>query len=265
MVRAPSVCVWSFVVGWSLAALAAAVERTTDAERSYRELRKSSDAATQLLAERWYGLVRLQEWTNATGKFTTRAKYVAHDPALAWVKLRVIRGSGDQRIIKDIEVPLEKLSKLCQSRVRQIAFLAEKVAEAAAAEAQAETDDGGQPGLAESPTESRESFGRDRAEPERFERQPGGVRGERGPAERPEPALDRRDSRPVGSPPRGQPLPAMLPPVPGGAALFRILPTAAADADELDRGSPRDGGAGAAAERAEDESTESASPESSRK
>jgi len=111
-----------------------AEEQTTAAERTYRELRKSHDTKTQIMAERWYGLVRLQEWTAASGKFKTTAKYVEHDPDLAWVKLRVVEGSGTKRVVKDITIPTSKLNKECQSRVRQIGFLTEKVAAAAAAE-----------------------------------------------------------------------------------------------------------------------------------
>ena len=44
------------------------------------------------------------------------------------------QGTGDKRVVKDVTIPLEKLSKVCQARVRQISVLSEKVAEAAAAE-----------------------------------------------------------------------------------------------------------------------------------
>ena len=53
---------------------------------------------------------------------------------MKWVKLRVVQGSGDKRVVKDITIPLEKLNKTCQSRVRQIDVLTEKIAEAATAE-----------------------------------------------------------------------------------------------------------------------------------
>lgn len=123
---------------WSQAACAGEYS-LTDAEQLYRQTRKSSDRSTQLLGQRWYGLVKRQKWTDATGKFTTTARYVEHDPDEKWVKLRVERNVNGQREYKDLTVPVEKLSKACQSRVRQIAFLEPKVREAAvAAEQEAE-------------------------------------------------------------------------------------------------------------------------------
>ena len=107
-----------------------AQELATDAERSYRQLRKSHDTQTQLLAERWYGAIKLQVWTDATGKFSTTAKYLEHDPDFAWVKLRIIQGSGDERVVREVTIPVSKLSKVCQARVRRIGVLAEKVAAA---------------------------------------------------------------------------------------------------------------------------------------
>ena len=84
-------------------------------------MRDSDDVKTKLLAERWYGAIKQQEWTDATGKFKTSAKYVAHDPQLAWVKIRMIQGVGKKRVVKDMQIPLEKLSVACQARVKQIA------------------------------------------------------------------------------------------------------------------------------------------------
>jgi hypothetical protein len=118
-----------------------AQELTTDAERSWRELRGSEDVKRKLLAERWYSAVRQQDWSDATGKFKTSAKYVAHDPQLAWVKLRVIQGAGEKRIVKDVQIPLEKLSIACQARVRQIAKLSDKMTEAIEAEKKAAEDE----------------------------------------------------------------------------------------------------------------------------
>jgi len=273
MVRSPSEYVWSLAVGLSLAALAVAVERTTDADRSYRAIRDSSDAATQALAQRWYSLVRLQDWTDATGRFKTRAKYVEHDSELAWVKLRVIQGSSDQRVVKDIQVPVEKLSPICQSRVRQIAFLSEKVSAAVAEEQAAEAGDA-EPGAGETERDfsgpsagpGREAVGgraelRPRGPAEREFR---GRPGERGSAERPGPARDRRSGRPVVMRPRGRPLPAMLPPLPGGAGSFPIsaaMPAGGASRQEVAPG----GDAGAATEPAEDGAAEPAEPADSQR
>ena len=121
------------------------------------------------MADRWYGVIKLQEWGDASGKFKTTAKYVEHDPNLAWVKLRVIQGVGDKRVVKDVTIPLEKLSKSCQARVRQIGVLSEKVAEAVAEEQEDEdedeTDGGGRGGemrddqaLAEEPRGGRGQY-----------------------------------------------------------------------------------------------------------
>lgn len=114
----------------SFAASVAARELVTDAERMWRDLRSSDDVRTKLLAERWYHAVKLQEWSNDTGKFTTNAKYLDHDPDLGWVKLRVIQGTGRERVVKEVTIPLDKLSKTCQARVRQIHALSSKLAEA---------------------------------------------------------------------------------------------------------------------------------------
>jgi hypothetical protein len=136
-----------FVVAASCAASCFAAELTTDAERTYHQLRAAKDARTQLMGDRWYNLIRSQEWKSLDGKFVTTAKYVEHDPDLAWVKLRVIKGTGADRVVKDVTVPVAKLSKTCQSRVRQISVLTDKVAEAAVeAEAAKKADEEGREG-----------------------------------------------------------------------------------------------------------------------
>jgi hypothetical protein len=112
------------------------VPTATDAEKSYLALRKSKDVKTQLLAERWYGLVQLREWSDTSGKFKTSAKYVEQDDKEGTVKLRVIKGSGSDQVVKDKTIAIDKLSKECQSRVKQIAFLADKVSDAEKAEAE---------------------------------------------------------------------------------------------------------------------------------
>ena len=111
------------------------VPAATPAEKSYLLLRSSKDTKTQLLAKRWYGLIQLQEWTDATGKFQSTAKYLEQDDKQGTVKLRVIKGSGKDQVITDRTISVDKLNKECQSRVKQIAFLAEKVDEAEKAEA----------------------------------------------------------------------------------------------------------------------------------
>jgi hypothetical protein len=108
----------------------------TPAEKSYLLLRDSKDTKTQLLAKRWYGLVQLQDWTDATGKFQSTAKYLEQDEKQGTVKLRVIKGSGKDQVVTDRTISVDKLNKECQARVKQIAFLAAKVEEAEKAEAE---------------------------------------------------------------------------------------------------------------------------------
>jgi hypothetical protein len=110
------------------------VSTATDAEKSYLALRNSKDRKTQLLAERWYGLVQQQLWSDASGKFTISAKYLEQDEKGDTVKLRVIKGSGKEQTTKDQSISVDKLSKDCQARVKQIAFLASKVEEVEKAE-----------------------------------------------------------------------------------------------------------------------------------
>lgn len=124
----------ALILAW-LGAYAAGEELTTSAERDWKAIRNSDDVRTKLMAERWYNAVRQQEWSDASGKFKVSAKYLEHDPNLAWVKLRVIRGTGKERVVKDVQISLDKLSKSCQARVRTISVLAEKVAEAKEEEA----------------------------------------------------------------------------------------------------------------------------------
>ena len=113
---------FALVVPCAPSLVVAQQELATDAERTYRELRSAKDAKSRLLAERWNNLIRLQEWTDISGENSTTAKYVDHDPNLAWVKLRAIKGTGANRVVKDLEVPVAKLSKTCQSRVRPSPF-----------------------------------------------------------------------------------------------------------------------------------------------
>lgn len=123
-----------------------AQELTTDAERDWKAVRNSEDVRTKIMAERWFNAIRQQDWSDASGKFKVSAKYLEHDPDLKWVKLRTIRGTGKGRQVKDVEIPLEKLSKSCQARVRTISVLAEKIAEAKeeeAKKAEEDEDDGG--------------------------------------------------------------------------------------------------------------------------
>jgi hypothetical protein len=219
--------------------VAAAAELSTDAERTYRELQKAKDTKSQLLAERWYNLIRQQDWNDATGKHKTLAKYVEHDPNLTWVKLRVIQGTGAKRVVKDVTIPLEKLSKACQSRVRQIAFLQERVADAAQ-EAGKQADAAGSAEDMQAVAESRDEQG-----------------GERGYGR---PPIDDSAANPPPVAPAAAasaplpPLPVLLPPLPTDPALAlfgRSTPQPPEPAEREEQQSADPSSAPAAAESAE--------------
>lgn len=194
------VCALAFV-----ARVVVAQPIATDAERTYRDLRFAKDTRTRLLGERWYNLVKKQEWTDATGKFTTTAKYVEHDPNLEWVKLRVVKGTGADQVVRDIQIPVAKLSKTCQSRVRQISVLTQKVATAAAELKETKEADAARLEGGPSPDEALEEMRREDAaaaddtQPDRSRRRERGAR--RQPNDGPPVAAD-----PL--PPRSMPLPA---------------------------------------------------------
>ncbi len=220
-------------------AAAAPLETVTDAERNWREVRGSDDVKTKRMAERWYGAIKLQEWGDASGKFKTTAKYVEHDPNMAWVKLRVIQGVGDTRVVKDVTIPLDKLSKSCQARVRTIGVLSEKVAEAIVEEqeqeAEDETDGGGRGGemrdeqaLAEEPRGGRGQYDAGLAgmDAEQALAEGSDPREPRDPRQSRDPRTNPPTESPASSDPTGvsagissDPLPAVLPPLPSGTAL----------------------------------------------
>src|SRR5262245_38240992 len=60
----------------------------------YWKLTKVKDRSTKAAAERYVGLVRLQEWSDLSGKFKTVAHYVKHDANLASVTIEIVRGRG---------------------------------------------------------------------------------------------------------------------------------------------------------------------------
>ena len=109
-------------------------EPTAEKEKTYFDLRRSKNRTSSLIAERYFALVRLQEWSDATGKAKVTAKYLEHDPDMEWVKLQMVRGRGADRVVQEKTVPIAKLSKTCQSRVRQIAMLQKKLDELLVAE-----------------------------------------------------------------------------------------------------------------------------------
>jgi hypothetical protein len=124
----------------------AATESTasaTDSETTYHDLRRSKNRATKSAADRYFFLIRAQEWTSLNGKSKITAKYVAHDPDLKWVKLSAVKGSGADRVTREITVDVAKLNKACQSRVKQIDLLQKKLDELKVKEAEGENAQSG--------------------------------------------------------------------------------------------------------------------------
>jgi hypothetical protein len=215
---------WAF-----LGAAAEGQELTTDAERDWKAIRNSEDVRTKVMAERWYNAVRQQDWSDTSGKFKVSAKYVAHDPKLAWVKLRVFRGTGKERQVKDVQIPLDKLSKTCQARVRTISVLAEKIATAKEDEAEKAAE-------AESPGDPNDRSQYDEPEADKPRIDSGPM--ESGLAEMdPSEVMEGREGRRSRGRERaadrvavptnaGSPLPAALPPLPTTATAAASTPAA---------------------------------------
>lgn len=101
-------------------------------EKFYWDLTKSEDRVLKTMAERYVNLVKVQEWSDLSGKFKAVAYYVKHDPTLTTVTIRVMKGKGADRSSDEKTVPVDKLSKTCQSRVKQIDTMQKKLKEAAA-------------------------------------------------------------------------------------------------------------------------------------
>ncbi|MCI0332700.1 MAG: hypothetical protein L0228_05715 [Planctomycetes bacterium] len=100
----------------------------TAEETSYFDLRRSKDRLTRQLAERYFNLVKLQEWSSDKGT-KVKAKYVSHDADLKSVTLLVVKGVGAERTEKEFAVPVMRLNKTGQSRVRQIDTIRKKLDE----------------------------------------------------------------------------------------------------------------------------------------
>jgi hypothetical protein len=101
-------------------------------DKYYWDLSKSDDRVLRSMVERYAGLVKIREWSDLSGKSKIIAHYVKHDPQLTTVTLRIMRGKGAERTSDDKTVPVEKLSKECQSRVKQIDIAQKKMKEMAA-------------------------------------------------------------------------------------------------------------------------------------
>ncbi len=108
-------------------------------EETYLDLRTSRDRLTAQVAERYFNLVKLQEWTSDKGT-TIKARYLSHDPDLTSVTLVVVKGYGAERTEKETLVPVQRLNKTCQSRVKQIDTIQKKLDELIASGAKGESD-----------------------------------------------------------------------------------------------------------------------------
>ncbi len=100
-------------------------------DKFYFELSKSKDNSTHITAERYIALVKVQEWSDLTGKYKPIAHYVRHAPDLSTVTIAIMKGSGADRSSDEKTVPVDKLSKTCQARVKQIDLLQKKLKEMA--------------------------------------------------------------------------------------------------------------------------------------
>jgi hypothetical protein len=97
-------------------------EDAEETPTTYFDLRTSKDLLSRQIADRYFNLVKLQEWGSDKGT-KINAKYVSHTDDLKSVTLAVARGSGAARVMKEVTVPTNRLNKTGQSRVKQIATL----------------------------------------------------------------------------------------------------------------------------------------------
>jgi hypothetical protein len=132
----------------SIVAVVAASPEPTPAEKLYEKVKEAEKQADRQLAERWHGLVRQRQWTDATGKHRTFARYVDHDPNLQWVKLSIAVKKGEQISYKEATIPLKRLGKNEQALVKRISLVRPQIEEAAAGAPDA-LPDGGEAALAE--------------------------------------------------------------------------------------------------------------------
>jgi hypothetical protein len=101
-------------------------------DKFYFDLNKSEDRSIRATVERYIALVKVQEWSDLSGKFKAVAHYVKHEPNLSTVTIAVMKGSGADRAAEEKTVPVDKLSKTCQVRVKQIDLLQKKLKEMSA-------------------------------------------------------------------------------------------------------------------------------------
>ena len=101
-------------------------------DKFYFDLSKSKDRATKSLAERYINMLKVQEWSDQSGNFRTVARYMKHAPDLTTVTIEIVKGRGAEQKSEPKTVPVDKLSKACQSRVRQIDAIQKRLQELAA-------------------------------------------------------------------------------------------------------------------------------------
>lgn len=116
-------------------------------DKYYWDLSHSQDRVIKSLAERYLNATKVQEWTDLSGKFRTVARYVKHEPNLTTVTIEMVRGRGADRTTEQKTVPVDKLSKVCQSRVRQIDAMQKKLKDLVAAQ----PNENGTPGVPAGP------------------------------------------------------------------------------------------------------------------
>ncbi len=110
----------------------ASAEGQTEPERLAEQLSESSEQKQRTLGKRWESLIRRRQWTSASGKHKTFAKYVDHAPDLSWVKLLVLVKSDEEQTEKEIQIPLEKLDKKGRAVLDRIALRRKEVEKALA-------------------------------------------------------------------------------------------------------------------------------------
>jgi hypothetical protein len=130
------VAIWAFVIlgGGGIQAQPPRPEKENatpplGVEKYYFDLSKSEDRSIRATAERYIALVKVQEWSDLSGKFKAVAHYVKHDANLSTVTIAIMKGSGADRAAEEKTVPVDKLSKTCQVRVKQIDLLQKKLKE----------------------------------------------------------------------------------------------------------------------------------------
>src|SRR3954468_8119017 len=70
-------------------------------DKFYFDLSKSEDRSIRATVERYIALVKVQEWSDLSGKFKAVAHYVKHEPNLSTVTIAIMKGSGADRAAEE--------------------------------------------------------------------------------------------------------------------------------------------------------------------